>query len=147
MDPLMIPILVIMCLSLLADVCFTVLFLRYPALREGPGQLILAQTQAQIFIDLHWVTLSSARPGSNPVACQIVGFFGYSGFMCACAYTAAICIAVKLNVNRRRYSSLWKYHTAVLVFSLGFCVIVGATDGLGESAFYVCSLRSKSWSE
>lgn len=43
------------CAVLFVDICFIVLFLKIAQLREGPGQLILAQTQAQILVDLHWL--------------------------------------------------------------------------------------------
>lgn len=137
----------VMGISLLSDLCFAFLFLKIAELREGPGQLILAQTQAQIILDLHWLTQDVVWKDPNPLACQIVAFFTYIGFVAACAYTAAICVAVSLHFDKQIYPSLWRYHVAVLATSIALCVIMACTHGLGRSAFNDCSLSKGSWTE
>lgn len=137
----------VMGISLLLDLCFAYLFLKTTELREGPGQLILAQTQAQVILDLHWLTLDVVWSDPHPTACQIVAFFIYSGFVVSCAYSAAICVAVSQHFEKKEYPSLWVYHVIVLALSLGLCVIMAVTHGLGDSAFKDCSLRKGSWTE
>jgi len=137
----------VMGISLLSDLCFAFLFLRIAELREGPGQLIFAQTQAQIILDLHWLSLSVVWKDPSHTACQIVAFFTYSGFVASCAYAAAICVAVSQHFEREKYPSLWRYHAAVLCISLGLCVIMACTHGLGMSAFQDCTLSKGQWTE
>ena len=137
----------VMGISLLSNLCFAFLFLRIAELREGPGQLIFAQTQAQIILDLHWLTLNVVWKDPHPTACQIVAFFTYSGFVVSCAYAAAICVAVSQHFEKDKYPSLWRYHTAVLLVSLVLCVIMACTHGLGMSAFNDCTLRKGQWTE
>lgn len=136
----------IMGISLLSDLCFAFLFLKIEELREGPGQLILAQTQAQIILDLHWLSLAVVW-SPDYTACQVVAFFSHCGFVVACAYAAAICVAVSQHFDKRNYPSLWRYHVTVISLSLVLCAIMEATRGFGESAFTDCSLRKGSWTE
>ena len=42
---------------------------------------------------------------------------------------------------------LWRYHAVVLSLSLGLCVLMACTHGLGKSAFQDCTLRKGSWTE
>jgi len=147
MEPMTAVLFGLMGISLLLDLYFAFLFLRIAELREGPGQLILAQTQAQIILDLHWLTLNDVWSDKNSTTCQIVGFFIYSGCVLACAYSAAICVAVSQYFEKDKYPSLWRYHAAVLCLSLGLCVIMACTGGLGKSAFGDCSLRDGRWTE
>lgn len=137
----------VMGVSLLFDLCFAFLFLITAELREGPGQLILAQTQAQIILDLHWLTLNVVWGNPNSTACQVIAFFTYSGFVSSCAYAAAITIAVSQHFDKQHYPSLWRYHVAVLSISLALCVIMALTQGLGMSAFGDCTQRKGTWTE
>ena len=137
----------VMGISLLSDLCFAFLFFKIAELREGPGQLILAQTQAQIILDLHWLSLSIVWKHPPSTACQIVAFFSHSGFIIACAYSAAICVAVSQHFEKDKYPSLWRYHAVVLSLSLGLCVLMACTGGLGKSAFNDCTLRKGQWTE
>jgi len=131
---------VVMGLSIVADIYFAWLFLRTPELREGPGQLIFVQNQAQILLDLHWLTL--LWQDKEYTGCAVLGFVALTSFMLSCAYAAAICVAV----NQRNWQ-MWRYHAVVAAVSLGICIPMAADQGLGNSVLQTCSLRDGHWTE
>ena len=109
--------------SLTIDLCFTVFFLFIPQLREGPGQLILAQTQAQILLTLVWFfTIEDVGTINSQYVCTVVDFA-----MCATYfYLAAICIAT--SQRWEDYTNCtWQlmYHIAVLVPSIAISAYTG----------------------
>ena len=111
----LIPLLVEVCVVALADICFAFLFLKTTQLRKGPGQLILAQTQAQIIVDLARFFLFGFEI-SNKV-CFFLSIVSNYMFTVSCTYVAAICVAVSLHFDQPKYPNLWRYHTVVLGFS------------------------------
>lgn len=136
----------LMCISLLADICFTVFFLRIRKLREGPGQLILAQTQAQILLDLHWLTLNTVWQDKGETSCAVAGFFTMSGYMLSCAYSSSI-IIYSATAHFPTSPRLWLYHTVVISVSECICILMAVGGGLGKSAVYTCSILKGSWAE
>ena len=116
-------LLVEVCVVVAADICFMLLFLTTAKLREGPGQLILAQTQTQIIIDLHWLIWFDEKIMKSESTCKPLVFFAFLGFVMSCTYTAAICVAVSLHFDKHKYPSLWRYHVAVLVISVALSLI------------------------
>lgn len=134
---------------LLADICFAVLFLKTPKLREGPGQLILAQTQAQIIVDLHWLLM--ILPRNETIACSVLAAVGYVGFNASCIYTSAICVAVSVHFNAEKYPSMWRYHAVVLILSVCFFspILIQTSSNQSIAAFDFCtgSLSSRNWTK
>lgn len=143
------PWLVEICIVLLADLCFVFLFFKTTKLREGPGQLILAQTQVQAIVDVHWLLLLIFSSESDS-AC-IVKVVGYFGIIVSCIYASAICVAVSLHYSEQSYPALWLYHAVTLVLSICFfCPILlfrehGKTT---TTTFRICSkFFETSWTE
>jgi hypothetical protein len=134
----------VMGLSLLADICFTILFLRIPKLREGPGQLIFAQNQAQILLDLHWLSL--LWTSQEHIGCACIGFITMTCFMLSCAYAAAICVWVSYHFDQQNGPVL-RYHVGSWVVSVGIGSAMAAWKGLGTSALQTCSIRKGTWAE
>lgn len=99
---------------MLSSLCLVLLFLYIPQLREGPGQLILAHTQAQILFELHWLTLDAVLPDKDSTACQVMGFFDMLGYVLSCAYATAICVAVSRHFEKKEVPAVWKYHADVV---------------------------------
>jgi len=141
----------VMGVSILADIGFTVLFFRSPELREGPGLLIFAQNQAQIILDLHW--LSILWSADKPTGCTVIGFLTMTAFMLSCAYAAAICVAVACSEtedreNRESRKNLrWVYHVVCGTVALAITVAMAAGKGLGKSALQTCSIEQGTWAE
>ena len=115
-------LLVEVCVVVLADICFACLFLKTTQLREGPGQLIFVQAQAQIIVDLHWLILFFGEPSET--ACTVFSFMASLGFTISCTYTAAICVAVRMHSDKPKYPKVWGYHIAVLIISLTLSLII-----------------------
>lgn len=133
----------VMGLSIVADFFFTLLFLRTAELREGPGQLIFVQNQAQILLDLHWLTLLWLQ--KEPTGCAVLGFIAMTSFMLSCTYAAAICVA---SVQFGPWTQgLWRYHAVVVTVSLGICIAMAAGSGLGNSVLQTCSVKDGYWTE
>ena len=125
-------------LVLLADCCFFLLFLGIPLLREGPGQLILAQTLWQIVVELHWLVVLYWDIHNSAFLCTALNFVAYLGFVVTCVYAAAICVAVSLHFDRPSYPKLWCYHAAVLVTAVGFALGVFVGNRLMVAEFDLC---------
>jgi hypothetical protein len=134
-------------LSFLADFSLILLFLLLPELRDGPGQLIFIQSQAQILLDLHWFTSDSIWPHKDATTCAIIASVNNFGLALAPAYAAAICIAANSHFERQKYPSLWKYHIVVIAISAAVSLVIYFTDGAGKSTFGTCSLKAGSWAE
>lgn len=145
MDPVISSLFAIVALSLVSDLGFAFLFLKTASLRSGPGQLILTQSQAQILLDLHWLSFKAVWKRKSEPGCQIVAFFTYAGFVTSCAYAAVICVAVRKYGEVLNYLSLGRYHATVLTISLAICVVLAIVGGFGPSTFGDCSLRTGTW--
>jgi len=108
-------------LSLLADIVLTVLFLS--ELRKGPGQLIFLQSQAQLLLDLHWVSISAicqTKTTTRPCA---------TSWLCSITYSAAICVAVCIHFSATQIPSFWHYHLTIIPLSLGISLVIYFTGG------------------
>jgi len=81
----------VMGLSIVLDAFFTWMFFRSSELRGGPGLLILVQNQAQIILDLHWLSILGTH---SPLVCAVIGFVTLTALMYSCVCAAAICVAV-----------------------------------------------------
>ena len=147
MDPLTIALFVVLGITLLADLGFAFLFLRTAELREGPGLMILVQAQAQVVLDLHWLTIKAVWRHKTEPWCQIAAFINYFCFTTCFGYSAAICVASSQHFEKPRYPSLWLYHCVVLISSLVLCLIMMFTGVLGSSTFGTCTLVARSWAE
>ena len=132
-----IPLLVEVCVVVLADISFALLFLKTPRLREGPGQLVLAQTQAQIIVDLHWLIFYYDGLKDSTTTCKALTSVAYLGFTVSCTYAAAICVAVSLHFDRPKCPNLWRYHMAVIAISLSLSLVMflGAGEKIPDYSF------------
>jgi len=145
-DSVSVGLLVEVCLVLAIDLAFACLFLKTTQLREGPGQLILAQTQAQIIVDLHWLILYDDDLRASTSTCKALTLVAYVGFTVSCAYAAAICVAVSVHFDRPKYPNLWRYHVAVIAISLSLCLPIFFKNDLVIEAFDFClDYYSRSW--
>lgn len=121
-------------LSFLSGLCFLILFLLIRPLREGPGQLILGQCLAQVVLDLHWFSINEVwRHEKGNSACETVGFFSYCGFVMACVYSAAICIAVSKHFEYMYFPSNRFYHVVAISLSISLALVLAGTQGVGSS--------------
>ena len=139
---LFIPLLVEVCVVFVADICFAFLFLKFTRLREGPGQLIMAQTQAQIIVDLHWLLILSVEISDQ--ACFFLSLVANYMLFVSCTYTAAICVAVSLHFDQPKYPNLWRYNSVVLGFSciyLILAIFLSGSPGIDTSS---CSIEQDS---
>jgi len=144
-------LLVEVCVVVVADICFMLLFLRTAKLREGPGQLILVQAQGQIIVDLHWLIMFDPDIEENYNACMALAFVAYFGFIMSCTYAAAICVAVSVHFDKPKYPSLWLYHVAVLAISISISLIIYLTGGEKIEGFNFCRFNhvgiNTNWTE
>lgn len=145
MDGTTLTLLLLASLSLLADILFTMLFLFLSELRKGPGELIFMQSQAQLLLDLHWVSISAIWPSKNhyQALCDFVAVFNNFGLALAPAYSAAICMAALSPQT----PSFWRYHGIIIPLSLVISLVIYFTGGAGQSTFGTCSLAKDSWAE
>ena len=145
------PLLVEVCVVIVADICFALLFLKTTKLREGPGQFILIQTQAQIIVDLHWLLLYIEKIQISNTACTALALVAYLGFTISCTYAAAICVAVSLHCDRPKYPNLWRYHLAVIAISLPLSLITFLGGGDEQGGYFnSCSVNlysHESWAQ
>lgn len=136
-------------LSLLADIFLIILFLWLSELRKGPGELIFLQSQAQLLLDLHWVSISTIWPSKNhyQTLCDIVATVNNFGLALAPAYSAAICIAACRYFERPTTPSYWRYHLVIIPLSAAISLAIYFTGGAGQSTYGTCSLAKGNWAE
>ena len=99
-------------LALLVGLSFACLFLKKCPATRRPEQLILAQTQAQVIMDLHWLILFDKKIMESASTCKVLTFVAYTGFVMSCIYTAAICVAASLHFDRHKYpcgNIMWQF--------------------------------------
>lgn len=130
---------VVLCLSLLADGVFTYFFVTTAELRKSPGQLILAQTQAQIILNLLWLLVLCVWLGKDSTLCYVLDALCSFFFILACCYMAVICLAMGQDREVLLVSWLRRYHIAALVSAACISLVMGLIGGLQASIFpYDC---------
>lgn len=148
MESYLVVMLVEISLALLAGLCFALLYLKIPQLREGPGQLILAQTVSQLLLDIHWFLLYYLDEADYASACTAMTVVAFLGFTASCTYSTAICVAVSKYYNQLSYPSLWRYHAVVLTLSFSLSLIMLFTHELTMSSLDFCPhYNQQSWAQ
>lgn len=132
----------IISISLLADLSFLLFFLRIPKLRQGPGQLLLAQTQVQLLLTVVWffVNTGSLVGFEVPYVCLIADFGMYGTYF----YAAVMCVVISQRWEDYESSRWqWKYHLVALVPSITICLVTGPFEDFGSlHSSELCPLRA-----
>lgn len=116
-----------------------------PKMIRPPGELIIIQAIAQVFIDLHWysVFLNSELPENSP-QCKVIGALTvfFTSLSMNCIFALCIDITIKLR-NRATSTSVSRrliYHVCIFSFPVFLVLLSVFNDDYGYSTSGSCSL-------
>lgn len=129
-------------------------FIKYPQMREPPGDIILGISISESILTIHWI-LSAGRfltyPGDPPVSsgqfCQFNAFFsmiaGAFEFLYNCCFCIFVIYKVKsvlkgVTINQKLF------HIPCFIITFLIILIMELTESLGKNLFGTCSIKAVS---
>ena len=129
-------------------------FIKYPKMREPPGDIILGISISEFVLTIHWMVSSGYfltfpydPPKSNGKFCQANAIFSMSAGSFEFLYNCAFCVYVIWKIKNvlkggtihQRY-----FHIVCWVITIALMIGLGASGDLGKNLFGTCSIKAVS---
>ncbi|OMJ78842.1 hypothetical protein SteCoe_21242 [Stentor coeruleus] len=136
-------------ISTVCEVLLIIGYFKIPQMKKHPGFFILAQSIAQLYIDIHWITIiNSVRSSLDDSACRILGSFNFYSFVIAWSYTLFLSLEVYLKMSRPVSQNPSKrnkiYFVIAQVSALIPAIVLLISNQNGRSALGTCSIENQS---
>jgi hypothetical protein len=137
----------LVCVSLICEILIIYGYTKIPQLRKYPGQYILIQSIAQLYIDIHWVTITKpVQKILDDTTCRLIGAINYYAYTIAWCYTVFLSLEVSLKVISSVSSDYSKrnriYHGVAQLLSIICFIILASSNTNGRSGLGTCSIQA-----
>ncbi|OMJ78843.1 hypothetical protein SteCoe_21243 [Stentor coeruleus] len=136
-------------ISSICEILLIIGYFKIPQMKKHPGFFILVQSIAQLYIDIHWITIASSVQNSlNDSACRVLGSFNYYSYIIAWDYTLYLSLEIYLKISRPVSQDASKrnkiYFIIAQISALIPTIILIASNQNGRSALGTCSIEKQS---
>ncbi|OMJ84805.1 hypothetical protein SteCoe_13992 [Stentor coeruleus] len=135
-------------ISAICEILIIYGFAKLKRVRNYPGIYILVQSIAQLYIDIHWITIFAAvQETLSPFSCRLLGSLVFYAYTIAWNYTFFLSLEVYLKITSAvsKTSSKPKfYHIFGQVTSLAPGLILAFSNQNGKSGLGTCSIQAHS---
>lgn len=135
-------------ISAICEILIIYGFVKLKRVRNYPGIYILVQSIAQLYIDIHWITIFAAVQDTlSPLSCRLLGSLVFYAYTIAWNYTFFLSLEVYLKITSSISKTAPKskiYHITGQVTSLIPTLILAFSNQNGKSGLGTCSIQSHS---